>query len=111
MLPARIGADGYDGLASQVAHLARLGLGEDGEAAAEVPVPGGTVELLATDDFDPAAVEERLEARRQTLRGEIARLEGKLGNDGFVDRAPAEVVEGERAKLAEYGEQLERLGG
>ena len=110
MLPARLAASGYDGLAGQVARLARLEFGE-GESAAAVPVPGGTVELLATDAFDPAEVEERLEARRQTLRGEIARLEGKLGNPKFVDRAPAEVVEGERAKLAEYGEQLERLGG
>ena len=30
---------------------------------------------------------------------EIARLSGKLNNQGFLSKAPAEVVEGEREKL------------
>ena len=33
---------------------------------------------------------------------EISRLEKKLSNQGFVAKAPAAVVEGERAKLAKY---------
>jgi valyl-tRNA synthetase len=111
VLPARFAADGYDGTAVQVARLARLDL-RDGDvaAAAEVPVPGGTVQLLASDDFDPEAVATRIAERRDKLEAEIGRLEAKLANDRFVQRAPAEVVEGERDKLAGYRDELERLG-
>jgi valyl-tRNA synthetase len=42
------------------------------------------------------------EAERERLRKEIARAEGMLGNERFVTNAPAEVVEGEREKLARY---------
>ncbi|MDP9134410.1 MAG: hypothetical protein M3N56_06225 [Actinomycetota bacterium] len=111
VLPARFAADGYDGTAAQVARLARLELRDgDEEAAAEVLVPGGTVQLLATDDFDPGAVAARIAERRDKLVVEIGRLEGKLANDRFVERAPADVVQGERDKLAGYRAELERLG-
>ena len=52
----------------------------------------------------------RIEAERERLRGEIERIERKLGNQGFVAKAPPEVVEGERKKLADYRAELERLG-
>jgi valyl-tRNA synthetase len=110
VLPARLVAEGYDGTAAQVARLARLELRDDGELVAEVPVPGGAVELLATDDFDPGAVAARTAARRDELSAEIARLEAKLANERFVERAPADVVQGERDKLAGYRADLERLG-
>jgi valyl-tRNA synthetase len=112
VLPARFAADGYDGTAAQVARLARLELrdGSDGEAAAEVPVPGGAVELLATDDFDPGAIAARLGERRDKIAAEIGRLEAKLANERFVERAPADVVQGERDKLSGYRAELERLG-
>jgi valyl-tRNA synthetase len=111
VLPARLAADGYDGTAAQVARLARLELRDgDGEAAAEVPVPGGAIVLLASDDFDPGAVAARIAARRDELALEIERLEAKLANDRFVERAPAAVVQGERDKLAGYRDELARLG-
>ena len=45
------------------------------------------------------------------LRKEIARAEGMLANERFVERAPADVVEAEREKLARYRRELEALGG
>ncbi len=111
VLPARFAAEGYDGTVLQVARLARLELSDgDGEAAAEVPVPGGAVQLLVSDDFDPGAVAARIAERRDKLELEIGRLEAKLANDRFVDRAPADVVQGERDKLAGYRDELARLG-
>jgi valyl-tRNA synthetase len=111
VLPARFVADGYDGTTAQVARLARLDLSAaDGAAAAEVPVPGGAVQLLASDDFDPGAVAARIAERRDKLEQEIGRLEAKLANERFVDRAPADVVQGERDKLAGYRDELARLG-
>ena len=60
----------------------------------------------STPTRPPAA----LAARREQLEQEIARAEGKLANEGFVSKAPAEVVEAERQKLDEYRRALERLG-
>ena len=50
-------------------------------------------------------------AEIERLRKEIARAEGMLGNERFVANAPAEVVEGEREKLARYRRELDALGG
>jgi valyl-tRNA synthetase len=55
-------------------------------------------------DGDPAAEIER-------LREEIARAEGMLANPNFVERAPGDVVEAEREKLARYQRELEALTG
>jgi valyl-tRNA synthetase len=45
------------------------------------------------------------------LEGEIARAEKMLSNSGFVDRAPAEVVEAEREKLEQYRRERDALTG
>jgi valyl-tRNA synthetase len=58
----------------------------------------------AKADGDPKAEIER-------LRKEISRSEGMLANERFVQRAPAEVVEAEREKLARYRRELEALSG
>ena len=52
-----------------------------------------------------------LETERSRLQAEIARAEQKLGNDRFVEKAPAEVVAAEREKLARYRRELDALGG
>jgi valyl-tRNA synthetase len=67
------------------------------------------VKILASAEIDAGAVAARLEARREELRAEVSRAEGKLGNERFVERAPAEVVEEEREKLARYRAELEEL--
>jgi valyl-tRNA synthetase len=70
----------------------------------------GTVEILASGDVDAGEVRRRVEERRETLRAEIDRAQGKLGNEGFVANAPGDVVEAEREKLAGYRAELEDLG-
>jgi valyl-tRNA synthetase len=49
-------------------------------------------------------------AERERLRKEIARGEGMLVNERFVNNAPPEVVEAEREKLERYRRELEALG-
>jgi len=101
-------AEGYEGLEEQLARLARLTLARNGEeAVAEVRVPGGAVRILPSDAFDPEEARRRVAARCEKLEGEIGRLERKLANERFTERAPAEVVEAERAKLAEYRAALD----
>jgi valyl-tRNA synthetase len=91
-----------------VSRLARVEFSEDGGAPI-ASVAG--VELLETEGIDPEAVAERIEERRDKLRAEVKRGEGKLSNEGFVAKAPADVVDAEREKLAAYEAELEELGG
>src|SRR5688572_18816391 len=113
-LRGRLVAEGYEGLERQLARLARFDLVGDasgnGDVLATVPIPGGGVQVLPSDAFDPAEAEKRIAARREQLRAEVERAEHKLANEKFVERAPAEVVEEERRKLEEYREALRRLG-
>ena len=51
-----------------------------------------------------------VDAERARLEKEIARAERMLANERFVANAPADVVEGERAKLERYRRELELLG-
>ena len=67
--------------------------------------------------FEAVARPERVKAdgdpevERERLRKEIARAEGMLANPNFVGRAPDDVVEAEREKLARYRRELEALTG
>jgi valyl-tRNA synthetase len=70
----------------------------------------GPVRVLPSDQLDAEAVADRLDKRRQELRAEVERGERKLGNEGFVAKAPAEVVEEERGKLERYRAELAELG-
>ncbi len=69
----------------------------------------GPVKVLASAEVDAGAIAARLERRREELRSEVARAEGKLANEKFVARAPAELVEEERGKLERYRAELEEL--
>ena len=52
---------------------------------------------------------ERLSTQLKKLVKDIGGLEGRLGNPGFADKAPADVVEATRAQLAEKLEQKATL--
>jgi valyl-tRNA synthetase len=111
-IPARLVADGYDATGEQVGRLARFrfeGSANGSEPVATVPVPGGAVHVFETEDISLEEARRRRNAQREKLQQEITRLEGKLANDKFVERAPAEVVEGERQKLVGYQRELEEL--
>ena len=56
--------------------------------------------------IDVGAERKRLEKERENLAKQIESIDGKLANTGFVDKAPAEVVQQQRDKLAELREQL-----
>jgi valyl-tRNA synthetase len=59
--------------------------------------------------IDKEAELARLGKEIDRLQGEVRRTEAKLGNEKFVGKAPAEVVEKEKAKLAEARSSLESL--
>ena len=45
----------------------------------------------------------------EKLNKEAGRINGKLNNAGFVDKAPTAVVDKEKEKLAGYNNSLEKL--
>jgi valyl-tRNA synthetase len=53
----------------------------------------------------------RLGREREKTLAERQRLEAKLANAAFVERAPAEVVARERERLAEMAERVEKIDG
>ncbi|MEO8486993.1 MAG: valine--tRNA ligase [Betaproteobacteria bacterium] len=101
--------------------LARLSDFRIVETLPEVDAPVEIVDdlrIMLDVKVDPAAERERLAKERARLDGEVIRAKAKLGNEGFVARAPATVVEQERARLAGFeatlaklDEQLRRLSG
>jgi valyl-tRNA synthetase len=112
IVPARLHAQGYEATAQAVGRLARLDLASPADGAtpvASVPIPGGTLEVLSDEGLDLQAAERRREAERERLHEEIVRVLAKLANEGFVDKAPAAVVAGERSKLEHLQAELEAL--
>ncbi len=75
--------------------------------AVQIITDSATIFLPLSDIIDTQKEIARLEGEQKKLIGEISRLEAKLSNEGFVAKAPAAVVEGEKAKLAKYRENLE----
>jgi valyl-tRNA synthetase len=110
-LDARLEADGYAEVTASLARLARLRLVDNGGApVATVPVQGGAIAILPTDELDLGEAERKKTTERERLRAEITRAEGKLANQSFVERAPDSVVQAERDKLARLQAELEAVG-
>ncbi len=75
--------------------------------AVRIVTDSATIFLPMSDIVDTEKERARLEGEQKKLLGEIERLEKKLSNEGFVAKAPAAVVDGEKAKLAKYKENLD----
>ncbi|MBM3133620.1 MAG: valine--tRNA ligase, partial [Chloroflexi bacterium] len=58
---------------------------------------------------DLGAERARLQKEIDGARSQVSRIEAKLTNEQFLSKAPANVVEKERANLAEHRDRLARL--
>jgi valyl-tRNA synthetase len=90
------------------------------QEAAAIFRRSGVIPALEGDEkriFDAVVKPERakrngdVEAERARLQKEIARAEGMLANERFVQGAPEHVVAAEREKLERYRRDLESIGG
>ncbi|MGP4788317.1 valine--tRNA ligase [Psychrobacter sp. 1Y11] len=61
--------------------------------------------------IDPTAELKRLDKSYEKLQKQAEGISRKLGNEGFVSKAPAEVVDAEKAKLAELEGQIKAMAG
>jgi valyl-tRNA synthetase len=77
--------------------------------AVQIITDAATIYLPLSDIIDFEKEKARLEGEKKKLEGEIERIEKKLSNEGFVAKAPAAVVEGEKAKMAKYRENLDGI--
>ena len=81
------------------------------------PIPPSSTQLVGALEvhvpmaglIDLDAEIARLNKQSQKLAGDIKGLRGKLGNPGFTDKAPAEVVARETQRLAEAEAQLQKI--
>ncbi len=80
----------------------------DGGAKAALPAGDLVVEVALSEEMRRGEI-ERLGREIKRVEAEVQRSEGKLGNQKFVERAPAEVVSAEREKLASNADILATL--
>jgi len=96
-----------------VKRLARIGtIHMDGRApsgAATAVAAGTEISIPIAEHVDLGAESARLEKELAKLAQEISRLEGKLGNASFIERAPPEVIEKDRARLQASVEERDLL--
>jgi valyl-tRNA synthetase len=86
------------------------GAGEQSEAGAHAVLSdGSTVFVPLEDAIDVRKECERLGKERDRLDRQLEVLRAKLANRQFTERAPAEVVERERAKEQSWREQRDAL--
>ncbi len=69
----------------------------------------GDARLMLHIEVDVAAEKSRLDKEIARLEGEIAKTNGKLSNASFVERAPAAVVDQEKARLAQFSDTLDKV--
>ncbi len=80
-----------------------------GEQSAVVLIPGGKLLVPLAELIDIEQERTRLQGAISKKKQELTRAEGKLANENFVAKAPAELVEQEKAKLEQHGRELVEL--
>jgi valyl-tRNA synthetase len=89
----------------------------DADDAVMIATEAGSIYIPLSEVIDFEKERERLASEMKKNESEIERIEKKLSNEGFVAKAPEQVIAGERAKLKKYlevraslTEALKKLG-
>ena len=107
---SRVVSDSID-LIKALAGLGDITIGhaDTAQPSGSGAVTGGGVRIFLLDVIDASAEIARLEKQAETLEKGIAGIEGKLGNENFVSRAPQAVVEKERQRLEGLKRDLQTI--
>ncbi len=84
----------------------KTGIAED---AVAVMLPHAVLYMPFSDLVDLEKELERLEKEEKRLEGELKRSNSMLSNERFLSKAPAEKIEEEKAKLADYEKLMEQV--
>lgn len=79
------------------------------EKAMSAIVTGAEMYLPLAGLIDIEQEVARLEKELKTLNAEVERVEKKLANQGFIAKAPANVIEEEKAKMADYADKRDKV--
>jgi len=97
-----------DGYVESLAGVALVEIGDGPAGSSPLVFEGHTVSLSdMVDAADAGAEIDRLTKKADELRGQIGGLKGRLSNKGYVDNAPAHLVDETRAQLAATEADLE----
>lgn len=107
------------GLEEQESHIRRMGKVKSLTITTDPIKPTNAASAFLADIevhlsleglFDPAKLKISLEKEQVELTKYAGSLKGKLQNKAFVERAPKELVDAEKAKLSEAEEKLKKIG-
>jgi len=84
----------------------KSGIAED---AVSVVIQNTTLFIPFAQLVDISQEIERLEKEENRLKGEVARVEGMLGNEKFVSKAPEAKIQEEKDKLEKYSQMLQQV--
>ncbi|MDG4857814.1 valine--tRNA ligase [Streptomyces sp. T-3] len=113
-VPARLTLDGTALAPHEAAIRQLLRLQPEGEgfaATATLPVAGATVALDLSGTIDVAAERKRLAKDLAAAEKEVTAANGKLGNEAFLAKAPDQVVDKIRGRLAKAEADIDRIKG
>ena len=101
--------ESYDGFVRQLARVESIDRVLEVAADAATALAGETTALVPLSDLIDIEVEkQRLAKDLEKMRADFGRISGKLDNASFVEKAPAAVVEKERARRAELEDRIAR---
>jgi valyl-tRNA synthetase len=94
----------HDAVIRRLARVDGLGQREAAEkGAVQIVLGEATLSMPLAGIIDLAAEKRRLAKDVDRLGKDIAKIEGKLGNADFLAKAPEEVIDEQRERLAEAG--------
>jgi valyl-tRNA synthetase len=98
-------------LIQRLGRLSAITVAADGNAkgAIESVVDEATLRLFIADAVDKQAELKRIGKELDKIAAEVGKMKAKLGNEGFLAKAPPEVVEEMRERLAEAETTIARL--
>lgn len=99
----------YMGRLAGISTVSFINTGDSMEKAVSTVVTGAELLMPLEDLIDFDSEIKRLQKEKDDLVSEVKRAEGKLSNQGFIAKAPKEVIETEKTKLEDYKEKLSKV--
>ena len=102
--------EAHDEVIRRLARLSSVQLnGETPKGSVQAVLDEATIVLPLTGVIDVDEEKKRLSREIQKAQGEIAKIDKKLGNEKFLSKAPAEVIEEQRRRRAEEEQTQTKL--